>query len=234
MREFLHVNRSDVSLYFTEYGNASVWVLLTGIGTRTANAELRRLLSDHADACVACGLAGSLKRQHRVGTILAAKAIKRGNTETVMRSEDSFVQLAAQKGATPVDFFYTSEKVVASASEKLRLGETADAVDMESFQVMTHAWQHGVPAVAVRSVSDPVDRDVPFDFNRAIDEDGQIGWLPVASQVAAAPWRLPQMVRFGFESSKASRNLALFLERYLNCLVDEAIYYSDHVVWEAR
>jgi hypothetical protein len=132
-----------------------------------------------------------------------------------------------------VDFFYTSDSVVCSASEKLRLGETADAVDMESFQVMTQASLHGVPAVALRAVSDPPDRDVPFDFNNAINEQGEVGWLPLMSQVAATPWRLPQMIRFGFESSMASRNLAHFLEGYLNCLAADAILYSDHVGWEA-
>jgi adenosylhomocysteine nucleosidase len=234
MRNFIHFRRSDVPKYFTEYGRAEVWVLITGIGTRNAHAELRRMLAQPTDACVVCGLAGSLKRQHAVGTVLAAKAIKRSNTGTIMSSEDSLVKIAAQHGATPVDFFYTSDAVVSSASEKSRLGETADAVDMESFQVMTQASLHGVPAIAVRAVSDAVDRDVPLDFNRAIDEQGEIGRFSVLSQVAAAPWRLPQMIRFGFESSKASRNLAHFLDRYLNCLAADAIFYSDHVRWEAR
>ena len=233
IREFIRVRSSEVPIYFTDCGGAEVKVLITGVGTRNAHAELRRMLTQPTDACVVCGLAGSLKRQHPVGTILAAKAIKRNNTERVMSSEDCLVKIAAQHGATPVDFFYTSDSVVGSASEKLRLGEFADAVDMESFQVMTQASLHGVPAVAVRAVSDPMNRDVPFDFNRAIDEHGEIDWLPVLAQVAGTPWRLPQMIRFGFESSRASRNLARFLERYLNCLAADAILYSDHVGWEA-
>jgi adenosylhomocysteine nucleosidase len=235
MRSFLRLERSEVPLYFVEYGDrAKVWVLITGVGTRHGHAKLRNMFAQPVAACLACGLAGSLKTRYRVGTVLAAKAIKRSENGTVMNCEDSLVEIAARHGATPVDFFYTSDNVVTAASEKLRLGETADAVDMESFQVMEQARQHGVPALAVRAVSDAADRDLPYDFNRAIDEDGHISRLPILSQIAAAPWRLPQMMRFGLESSKASRNLARFLDRYLNCLANDAILQAGRWRWEAR
>ena len=232
-RKFLLVRSSEVPKYSGEYDNAEVCVLITGIGMRHAHAELPKILAEPADACVVCGLAGSLRAQHEVGTILAARAVKRDNTETVMNSADSLVQIAAAQGATAVDFFHTSDSVLVSASEKLRLAETADAVDMESFQVMAEALKCGVPAVAVRAVSDAADRDLPFDFNQAIDEAGKIEWFPMLSQIAASPWRLPEMVRFGFGSSKASRNLAIFLDRYLSCLAADAIFEANRWHWEA-
>ena len=155
-----------------------------------------------------------------MGTILVAKAVKRSGSDTIMTSDDSLVRVAVECGATPVEYFFTADTVANSVSEKTRLSETAEAVDMESFHILEEARRHGVPAVAVRAVSDSADRDMPLDFNRAIGKDGQIGLLPALSQVAAAPARLPQMVRFGFESALAARRFAHFLDRYLKCLME--------------
>ena len=222
MWNFERVGEKHAPIYLARRDRTEVYAVITGIGMRGAQTQLGKLLAQPADICVTSGLAGSLKRQHSAGRILVAKATRRDNTETCSRSDDHLVKLAAQCEATPVDFFYTSGAVVSSASQKLSLGETADAVDMESFYVMSEARRHGVPAVAVRAISDPVDRNLPLDFNRAVGEDGKIGWLPALSQIVAAPGRLPQLVRFGFESSRAARKLAHFLERYLNCLTAEA------------
>ena len=208
--------------------------VVTGIGARNMQAELKESLSEGADLCVASGLAGSLKREHAVGTILVAKAIKRSGTSIVMRSDSSLLKAAVECGAVPVEYFYTADAVANSVSEKMRLGETADAIEMESFQILDEARQHGVPAVAVRAVSDSVDRDMPLDFNRAIGKDGAIGLLPALSQVLATPSRLPQLVRFGFESASAARKLAHFLDRYLKCLSADAKWQFNTARMESR
>jgi adenosylhomocysteine nucleosidase len=194
--------------------------VVTGIGARNVQTELREALSEGAELCVASGLAGSLRKEHAVGTILVAKAVKRDGLHTFMTSDESLVQAAIECGATPVEYFLTADRVANSVSEKARLGETAEAIEMESFHILEEARRHGVPAVAVRAVSDSADRDMPLDFNRAIVGNGEIGLLPALSQVAAAPARLPQVVRFGFESALAARKLAYFLDRYLKCLME--------------
>ena len=194
--------------------------VLTGIGARNIETGLKKALEEGADLCVASGLAGSLRKEHAVGTILVAKAVKRGGIHTIMKSNESLVQTAIECGATPVEYFLTADRVANSVSEKARLGQTAEAIEMESFHILTEARQHGVPAVAVRAVSDSVDRDMPLDFNLAIASNGEIALLPALSQVAAAPARLPQVFRFGFESALAARKLAHFLDRYLKCLME--------------
>src|SRR6516162_3669410 len=64
-RKFLLVRSSEVPKYSGEYDNAEVCVLITGIGMRHAHAELPKILAEPADACVVCGLAGSLRAQHQ-------------------------------------------------------------------------------------------------------------------------------------------------------------------------
>jgi hypothetical protein len=202
--------RIGESAFMMQSGGTEVYALITGIGARKFHLPT-------ADICLVSGVAGSLKTQHRM-----AKALRRESSETVMTSGESLVRAATQCGATPVDFFCTAGAVVSSPCEKSRLGQIADAVDMESYQIMAEAQQQGIPAVTVRAISDTADQNLPLDFNRAVSEDGKINWLSALSQVAASPGRLPQLMRFGLESSRAARKLAHFLDRYLKCLTSEA------------
>jgi adenosylhomocysteine nucleosidase len=191
---------------------------MTGIGVQRFTSDFMKLLST-ADLCIVSGLAGSLIKEHTIGTVVVSKTVKRDGSDSTVVSDESLVKTATECGATPSSVLCTTNTVVTSASEKSRLGKIADAVDMESFQVMTETRKYGVPAVAIRAISDTADHNLPLDFNRVIDGAGNIGWLPVLSQVAASPRCLPQLVRFGLESSKAARKLGTFLDRYLKCLI---------------
>src|SRR5262245_9445971 len=186
-------------------------VVSTGIGLRRPADELQRLLSTPADLCIASGLAGSLKTHHPVGSVLVARGVKTESNETILSSDGALVDHAARQGAKPVDFFYTSKTVVNSPAERSRLATIADAVDMESFSVLAEADRVGVPAVAVRAISDSPVSPLPLDFERAIDKQGELNWLAVAAEVAKQPTRVAGLVKFGIRSSHASRNLAKFL-----------------------
>ncbi len=189
-------------------------IVFTGIGMRRSQDRLRELLAMPADLCIASGLAGSLKSQHAVGSVLVARGIKAETDKTILTSDGALVDAAARCGAKPVDFFYTSKAVVNSDSERSRLAMLADAVDMESFHVLAQAGRAGVPAVAVRAVSDSPARHLPIDFNRVIDQRGELSWLSVAGELVRHPARIGSLVKFGIQSSRASRALAGFLNKY--------------------
>jgi adenosylhomocysteine nucleosidase len=215
LRRMRNFKRTGQNAFITRSGDTEIQALFTGIGARKFQLPV-------ADFCIVSGVAGSLKKQHRIGDVLVAKASRREGSEQTMTSDGSLVRTATQCGATPVDFFCTADTVVNSPSEKSRLGQMADAVDMESYPIMAQGYQHHIPVVAIRAVSDTADQSLPLDFNRAIDENGKIDWLPALSQVATSPGALPRLMRFGLESSRAARKLAYFLDRYLKCLMTEA------------
>ena len=91
---------------------------------------------------------------------------------------ERLLKLAQDCGATPAGCFLTSPVVINNPAVKRRLGVAADAVDMETFHVLTQAREAGTPAVAIRAVSDDVETAIPIDFNRLIDKRGEIAWLP--------------------------------------------------------
>src|SRR5437016_11628400 len=209
-RRIRNFNRVSETEFIVKSGDTEVHSIITGI-----RALKFRLPA--ADLCVVSGVAGSLRPQHAVGSVLVANAVKRGDLEA--RSDDWLVGTAVQCGAVPADFFYTADTVISTSLEKSRLGQIADAVDMESYPILAEASRRGIPAVAIRAISDTADQNLPLDFSRIINEDGKLEWLPALSQVAASPGSLPQLVRFGLDSSRAARRLVEFLDKYMGCLV---------------
>src|SRR5262249_21133316 len=152
----------------TRIGGAEIYAVSTGIGSRSVIDELQNLIAGSSGFCIASGLAGSLRKRYPAGEIVVAKAVKAAGTDRIVKSNDSLVEIANQCGAAAVDFFYTSDAVVNSPAEKSRLGQIAGVVDMESFHVLSQAEKCGVPAVAVRAISDAAETAMPIDFNRVI------------------------------------------------------------------
>jgi hypothetical protein len=74
--------------------------------------------------------------------------------------------------------------------------------------------------VAIRAISDTVDEDLPLDFNRVTDAEGEISITRILGQIAGSPTAVPALVRFGQRSRSAAEALTAFLERYLLSLVN--------------
>lgn len=125
---------------------------------------------------------------------------------------------AHMDGAKLASMFLTSGRMVATAEEKARLAPFADAVDMESFAVLSAAQEHGLPAVAIRVVSDRFDEDMPADIGMTVDEKGRVSVGGVIRHIATHPLALPALVRLGRNSRTAAEALANFLEAYIKAL----------------
>jgi adenosylhomocysteine nucleosidase len=125
---------------------------------------------------------------------------------------------AAECGATLVGQFYSAERVVGRAEEKRYLGEHSDAVDMESFEILLESAAFGIPAIAIRAISDTVDDDLPLDMNRILTDEGQVSIPRVLGQVAMHPASVPDLVRLGRNSKTAAESLAQFLDKFVATL----------------
>jgi adenosylhomocysteine nucleosidase len=203
----------------------SIRVVMTGIGMRRVQGELREALASGVDICIASGLAGSVKTEHRPGTVTVARGVKAGGGKTIISGDGGLIDAAVRCGARPVDFFYTSEDIANSDAERRQIASTADAVDMESFHVLTEAQRAGVPAVAIRTISDSPEHRLPIDFSQVVTDRGELAWMRMAAELLKHPARLPGFVRFGLDSSTAIRNLTVFLDRYVKFLTSNESSY---------
>lgn len=212
--------------YAAELYGVSVQVVLTGAGPKPAASAISlaiRPAPDAMDFCISSGLAGALKPNYRIGQILAAQEVRSGDIQPaepgdLLQSSEALFSFAKECGATPVKRFHTVGRVIGKAIEKKHLGETADAVEMESFVVMDEARRRGVPAIAIRAISDSSDEDLPFDMTGVFTEQGRISMPLVLAQVAKHPQSISAVMKLGQSAKTAATELADFLDRYVQRL----------------
>jgi len=215
--------------HFAEIGGAEVGVVLTGAGPRPAAAEASKVAwgeSGELEICISTGLAGALRPGYEIGQILAARSVgsEAAHPElksSVLESSPALLSFAEDCGATTVDRFYTTARVVTRPDEKRHLGSRADAVEMESFEVLREAASDGIPAAAIRSVSDKVDEDLPPDMQEVFTDEGRVSIPRLVGHLARHPSSVPDLVRFGKQASRAAESLAKFLDCYIPVVAEK-------------
>jgi nucleoside phosphorylase len=213
--DFRSVAEGGWSAFEAKIGATPVLVTTSGIGARNAGSLMRAIRERGADFVVVTGLAGGLKPQHAAGEILVARQVLSAHHDRVIPANERLVMLAAHVGAAVVEGFISVDRIAARAEEKARLGHQGDAVDMESFAVLSEARAHNTPAVAVRVVGDTVNEDLPIDFMRAIGPDGAVHVSGVLREILSRPTHWPAIVRFGLSNRRSLTRLAAFLDRFV-------------------
>jgi len=204
--------------YEAQIGTASVRVVVTGTGAFAAQRAMNRAFDGMPDFCVASGLAGALKPELVPRDVLVGRQVTEIKSGRSLTADTELRQLAEDMGAKPVEKFLVAERVIASVAEKQQLAAMGDAVEMEGVYILAAASQHGVRSVAIRSVSDTVDRDLPLDFERVFDDTGHISVRKVIGQVAESPARIPGLVRLAEDSAQAAKTLARFLHAFVQAV----------------
>jgi adenosylhomocysteine nucleosidase len=223
LRQFEKQTEGAAEYFVTRIGGANVNVLLTGVGGKSAWLETTRIVWDgDVDICISSGLAGALRAEYQLGDILAAKQVQAMRWKRVVASDPTLIQLAEEHGAQAVASFYSADRVISSASEKRELGSAADAVEMESGEVLYEASAFGAKVIAIRGISDAVDENLPLDFNRVVTLAGEVSIPKVLGEVVRHPMSAPALMRFGKQSRMAAEKLGTFLDRYIEGVVSSA------------
>jgi adenosylhomocysteine nucleosidase len=216
-RRFVRMS-SDFSLYEAPVGESGVRVVVTGMGPRAAKqamiGAMRQGAAQQIHACMVCGLAGALREGFERGEIVAARQVREAESHRVVESDAGLLARAIKNGARPVTLC-TASYVAGTPEAKGRMSPLGDVVDMESFVVMEQAAERGIPAVAVRAISDLANEEMPADLARLIDSRGAINYWRATAAALESPHRLPRLIRFGRQSGRAARDLARFLDRFV-------------------
>ncbi len=228
-RNFLR-QPGDWPVFEAMFGGAKVRVVLTGMGQEHALTAARRFLAEKPDICISTGLAGALREGYRPGDILAARLVAEVGEPVAVASHRSLLSTAVDCGARQIERLATSRTIVARAEQKQKLSNEAEAVEMESYTILAEAARHGVPAVAVRAVSDTAGFDFPYDFERARDTKGQIRLMAIVAQMLRRPTGLPALLRLGGDSRFAARRLAGFLDAYMGVIADRLVPIESDTV----
>jgi adenosylhomocysteine nucleosidase len=133
------------------------------------------------------------------------------------------VTAAIESGATPVSAFVTNGGIVGEARAKQALAQFGDAVEMESYHILSAAVAAHIPCVTVRAISDAVEQDLPLDFAKVVDRGGRVRWVKMIGELGRHPQRIPALMRFGKDSRMAAIRLADFLDKYILTLAHPSL-----------
>lgn len=218
------------SLWRTESESGEIAAGVTGPGEKLAREGVKWVFDQfRPGVALVCGLAGALRPDLCVGDIVLGQRVVGQGGVALPQARSEFLSLAERTGlhwrrTTGV----THQRVAGGIEEKLALAKEtgADWVDMESSAVLFEAAERGIPAIAVRAVSDGLRPALPVDFNRAFDPER--GWLPwkILVQVARRPWCLLPLIRLERQSHHAAVRLAEFLSGYIRCLAECRFFES--------
>jgi len=220
LRAFRPVRAEGLECYETTMAGAEVFAVVTGMGAANAAQAIRHVLNARLpDVVVTSGLAGALKPAYGVGDVLVARYVRCERGDQPVSSSDALLRLAVECGAKAVDSLVSVNAIARTVEDKARLGGLADAVDMESFAILTETRRAGIAAVAVRSVADTAQCDIPCDFSKMLDERGRVRLWRMSLEPLRAPQRLPALIHFAVAGRRAACRLAGFLDGYVEALV---------------
>lgn len=183
------------------------WVMIAnGPGRELASAAVsdavvREVRLENIVGIISTGYCGALDPRLQVGDIVVADIV---SDETHLSSDRAFA-----RGAVT-----TQDRVAVRATEKRALHEQtgAIAVDMEADAVQKRAHELGVRYGCIRVVSDAAEEDMPLDFNRYRNADGNFSRLRIAFAAMARPFSvMPALLEFDRRSKQASLTLGDFL-----------------------
>ena len=169
-------------------GGLQVQVALSGVGPRHAARAMQDLIRlGRPELLISLGYSGALKQHLRPGDVVHG-----GEIETL----DNKLYTSRQPGQR----LLSVSKLAATGGSKRQLAEQfpcACAVDMESAVLAEAAERAGLPWRALRVIIDPLDRDLPIDFNRCVSPKGQTAPARLAREIITHPAKIPALIEFG-------------------------------------
>ncbi|HKM65528.1 MAG TPA: hypothetical protein VJX70_00050 [Candidatus Acidoferrum sp.] len=225
LRKFRFIDYEGLRLWRSDAGDVEITALVTGMGVEAAAyaMDLMMRMADaeqHFEVCISSGLAGALAESLNPEEIIAPQGIMVERKHADWPSERLEVDAelrnrALDLGAKCTDCLFTSDQVMVKAKQKRDCASKAQAVDMESFEIVKVACAWGARAVVVRAISDSAKEDLPINFNLTLSGEKQVSVGKVAAQLAKNPLALPSLIRFARQSRRAAETLANFLEKYV-------------------
>lgn len=186
--------------------------ILSGSGSENASIAAQKLLAHGATQLISWGCAGALAPYLKAGDLIIPSAIltkKNTQLNTHTQWSGQVVKLLENRIKCYNGQLLESESVISLASHKaIQFQQTqALAVDMESAAVARIAAQAQLPFIALRSIVDPAQLDLPEAINYAMSDKGIVSIPKLMLYLCVHPGELPRLVRLGLHFNAASKTL---------------------------
>ena len=182
-----------------------VAILVTGMGTKNADAAVRRFLAKNLPKLVlTCGFAGGLDPELESGEVV------------FMTGYPALEERLVDVDAIMANFL-SSPRIATTAAEKkqLRAETGADVVEMESGAILAVCRENRIPCAMVRVISDTADEDLPLDFNQLVNSETNLSYFRLAWAIVKVPWKIGALIQLHKKTSMAAQQLAEVLTKLL-------------------
>jgi adenosylhomocysteine nucleosidase len=182
------------------FGGGSL--VLAAVGLRASQLSARVAARRMPDLVISAGACGALAPALEEGDLVVPEAVVAVGGE---RMSSAPVAGLVRRGT-----LLTVDAAVATAAAKARLWmETgALAVDMESAVIFAWARERGVPALAVRAVSDTATRGVPPDLAAVVAADGRVHPMRAMTAALARPRAIADAIALRTGTTAALKTVA--------------------------
>jgi hypothetical protein len=200
------------AIYDTNQGRAIV--METGIGMVRAAAAIRWLLDNYQPRLIiACGFAGALSPELRVGDVLLASGVVEPGVGDVHWG----TAMPTELGDLPVGRLVTAKRLVATTADKGSMYSQTQAimVDMESAAIAEACQKRGVQCAIIRSISDTADTALSPQLV-ALLSGGRIAPWRIVAALARSPGMIVELWRLARDTRIAARALAAALGRLVD------------------
>lgn len=196
--------------FFTgQFSRLRLQVALSGVGRKHAQAAARDLVRQgQPELLISLGYSGALKEHLQPGDVLHGNEIETPEKQIFRNQREGHRLLSVAKLAP------TKEK-------KLQLAQQhpeAYAVDMESSVLVQAAEEAGIPWRVLRVIIDPLYSDLPINFNRCVNPQGQTAPTRLAREILTHPHKIPALIQFGKWEKKARSQLLLHSSQLLEAI----------------
>jgi nucleoside phosphorylase len=195
----------------------------TGMGAENAETAFRRVLHERRlDIVLSAGFGGALYEDAGIGDIVwssRALLIRGDRTRQHEHHADDAApgsdlgrrigeKLSERTAAREGSIVTLPGMMTKSKIKKMIPGDLPFPVcDMETFYLARLSHQNRVPFLAVRSITDRLDEDVPPELLAVTDRTGQYRFSRALGLLLAKPKLIPASVKLGRNAARASKNL---------------------------
>ena len=205
--ELCTLTKSKIKQGAAIFVSDNVLVTLAGTGPKNAENAAQFLINQGAKQLISWGCAGALAPHLQAGDLIIPTVIQTQDS-TQLLSDSLWSKLIINTLGQYLKCYngklIASDTVLALAQEKAkRFQQTgALAVDMESAALANVA-----PFVAVRSIVDPANLNLPRAINHALTDKGLISIPKLMLYLCRHPIEIPSLIKLGSNFSAANKSL---------------------------
>ncbi len=194
--------------------NNHLTAIVCGIGAKNAAKAAQYLLNQNIEGLISWGTAGALSAQLKSGDLVLPDTIQAANGQRYQADNTWLDQLQSALDRVSIEahrgLLVETNAVLNSGLEKSALSAKvagAIAADMETAAIMKIAHQHGIPVIAIRSIVDQIDDQLPVEILRHTDQFGTPRILNILREIIRKPQLLGHLIRLSGAMRAATRTL---------------------------